>query len=127
MSDSKLSTLLVHGSGHDAQHGGVHTAIHPSVQYGHARVKAFLRQPIIWGQHNLATDSSFNEFHLILCSNVMIYFTRPLQDHVQALLWESLMPFGVLGLGHHESLDFSPQAVRFEPLNLAEKLYRRVG
>lgn len=39
MSESKLSTLLVHGSGHDAQHGGVHVAIHPSVQYGHARVE----------------------------------------------------------------------------------------
>ncbi|WP_328774712.1 CheR family methyltransferase [Deinococcus aquaedulcis] len=111
-----------HLSGGQAEFGDYFTQ-----QYGHARVKAFLRQPIIWGQHNLATDSSFNEFHLILCRNVMIYFTRPLQDHVQALLWESLMPFGVLGLGHHESLDFSPQAVRFEPLNLAEKLYRRVG
>lgn len=34
-----LSTLLVHGSGHDTQHGGVHPPIHPSVQYGHARVE----------------------------------------------------------------------------------------
>ncbi|UBV42001.1 protein-glutamate O-methyltransferase CheR [Deinococcus taeanensis] len=96
-------------------------------QYDHALVRADLRQPIIWGQHNLATDSSFNEFHLILCRNVLIYFTRPLQDHVKALLHDSLTPFGILALGRHETMDFSVHAPRFECLNLTEKLYRRVG
>ncbi|WP_280985085.1 CheR family methyltransferase [Deinococcus maricopensis] len=96
-------------------------------QYDHGIVHASLRRNIIWGQHNLATDGSFNEFHLILCRNVMIYFKKPLQEHVHALLTESLVPFGVLGLGRHESLDFSAHAGRYSTLNLTEKLYRRIA
>lgn len=94
---------------------------------GHAQVSAELRRHVIWGQHNLVSGGSFNEFHLILCRNVLIYFTRPLQEQVQGLLLDSLMPFGVLALGRHESLEFSAHAGRFSTLNLAEKLYRRVA
>lgn len=94
---------------------------------GHAQVSAELRRHVIWGQHNLVSGGSFNEFHLILCRNVLIYFTRPLQEQVQGLLLGSLMPFGVLALGRHESLDFSAHAGRFSTLNLAEKLYRKVS
>lgn len=98
-----------------------------TTQYGHALVRADLRQNIIWGQHNLATDGSFNEFHLILCRNVLIYFTRHLQEQVKALLWHSLTPFGTLALGRHEGMEFSEHAPRFTTLNLTEKLYRRIG
>lgn len=94
---------------------------------GHGRVMERLRRPVIWGQHNLVSGGSFNEFHLILCRNVLIYFSKPLQEQVQELLLGSLMPFGVLALGRHESLDFSPHAGRFSALNPAEKLYRRVS
>lgn len=96
-------------------------------QYDHGRVKASLRRNITWGQHNLVTDGSFNEFHLILCRNVMIYFARPLQEQVQGLLLGSLVPFGVLGLGQHETLEFSPHVAAFETLNFREKLYRRIA
>ncbi|PJI52199.1 chemotaxis protein CheR, partial [Methylobacterium radiotolerans] len=43
---------------------------------------------------------------MILCRNVLSYFTKPLQEQVKALLWHSLVPFGVLGLGLHESMEF---------------------
>lgn len=109
-------------SGGTGEFGAYFTA-----QYEHALVRADLRQNIIWGQHNLATDSSFNEFHLILCRNVLIYFTQRLQEQVKALLWHSLTPFGMLALGRHESMDFSEHAPRFTTLNLTEKLYRRIG
>ncbi|MFC4638350.1 CheR family methyltransferase [Deinococcus hohokamensis] len=98
-----------------------------TAQYDHGLMHAELRRNIIWGQHNLVTDGSFNEFHLILCRNVLIYFTPPLQAQVQGLLLGSLMPFGVLGLGRHETLEFSEHQHRFETLNLSEKLYRRIA
>ncbi|MFD1733584.1 CheR family methyltransferase [Deinococcus malanensis] len=98
-----------------------------TAQYDHGLVRSDLRRNIIWGQHNLVTDGSFNEFHLILCRNVLIYFTQKLQEQVQALLLGSLVPFGVLGLGRHETLDFSAHQRRFETLNLSEKLYRRIA
>ena len=100
---------------------------HFTVQGDLALVGTRLRQNVTWGQHNLVTDGSFNEFHLILCRNVMIYFARPLQEQVLGLLRESLVRFGVLGLGGHETLDFSPQAAFFETLNAREKLYRRTA
>lgn len=98
-----------------------------TAQYDHGLMHSGLRRNIIWGQHNLVTDSSFNEFHLILCRNVLIYFTPALRAQVQALLLDSLIPFGVLGLGRHETLDFSEHQHHFETLNLSEKLYRRIA
>lgn len=100
---------------------------HFTVQGDLALVSASLRQNVTWGQHNLVTDGSFNEFHLILCRNVMIYFSRTLQEQVLELLRGSLVRFGVLGLGSHETLDFSAQAANFETLNAREKLYRRTA
>lgn len=48
------------------------------------------KRNIVFAQHNLVTDSSFNEFNVILCRNVMIYFNKQLQDHVHHLLYDSL-------------------------------------
>jgi chemotaxis protein methyltransferase CheR len=56
----------------------------------------------------------------------MIYFDRVLQDRVHELFYDSLMTFGVLGLGHKESIRFSPHADSFEELEPTEKLYRKV-
>lgn len=63
-----------------------------------------LRPRIEFFSHNLATDSTFAEFHLILCRNVFIYFERSLQRRVELLFRESLVPFGNLVIGPRESL-----------------------
>ena len=44
-------------------------------------------------------DRSFNEFHVIICRNVMIYFERGLQERVHELFDESLARLGILALG----------------------------
>ena len=85
-----------------------------------------LADNIVFAQHNLVTDRSFNEFHVIMCRNVMIYFDRELQEHVHKLLYESLTPFGVLGLGNRESLEFSGHREAYEPMDDSERLYRKV-
>jgi chemotaxis protein methyltransferase CheR len=56
----------------------------------------------------------------------MIYFDKKLQDRVHRLFYESLVNFGVLGLGHKESIHFSPHADSYEELDGREKLYRKV-
>ena len=86
-----------------------------------------LADNIVFAQHNLVTDRSFNEFHVIMCRNVMIYFDRDLQEHVHALLYESLVPLGVLGLGSRESLEFTGHQGAYEALDAAERLYRKVA
>jgi chemotaxis protein methyltransferase CheR len=85
-----------------------------------------LADNIVFAQHNLVTDRSFNEFHVIMCRNVMIYFDRELQEHVHKLLYESLTHFGVLGLGSRESIDLSGQRGAYEALDESERLYRKV-
>jgi chemotaxis protein methyltransferase CheR len=86
-----------------------------------------LADNVVFAQHNLATDRSFNEFHVIMCRNVMIYFNRELQEHVHKLLYESLTHFGVLGLGSRETLEFSGQHRAYEQLDESERLYRKVA
>ena len=54
----------------------------------------FLMKNVIFAQHNLVTDQSFNEFHVILCRNVLIYFNKSLQKKVHKLFYESLGMFG---------------------------------
>ncbi len=84
-----------------------------------------LRRNITFSQHNLATDGSFNEFHLVLCRNVLIYFNRTLQDRVHRLLYDSLVQFGFLGLGAKETIRFTPHEAHYQ--ELPERLYRKVG
>jgi chemotaxis protein methyltransferase CheR len=94
--------------------------------YDGARFSRALLDNVVFAQHNLVSDRSFNEFHLIVCRNVMIYFDRPLQDHVHKLFLDSLAPFGVLALGRKESLRYTPYADSYEALDDEERLYRRV-
>src|SRR5947199_9721459 len=81
-----------------------------------------LADNIVFAQHNLVTDRSFNEFHVILCRNVMIYFDRDLQEHVHKLLYESLTHFGVRGRGSRETLELSGHRAAYEPLAAPERL-----
>lgn len=96
-----------------------------SAAYGNAIMNPRLRDTVVLAQHNLASDASFNEFHLLLCRNVMIYFNQSLQDRVHRLLYASLPHLGVLGLGDRETLRFSPLADRYAELDEQHRLYQR--
>jgi chemotaxis protein methyltransferase CheR len=92
-----------------------------------ARFSSELTQNMVFAQHNLVSDGSFNEFHGILCRNVLIYFGNPLQHRVHELFHDSLVNFGVLGLGHKETIRFTPLEHCYEAIDAREKLYRRVA
>lgn len=83
----------------------------------------FLKDNIVFFQHNLSTDHSFNEFHMIICRNVMIYFNKNLQNHVHQLLYDSLYPSGFLGLGNREEVRFTDYAKYYNVFDSREKLY----
>jgi chemotaxis protein methyltransferase CheR len=95
--------------------------------YENAIFRTYLRENIIFAQHNLVIDSSFNEFNVILCRNVLIYFNQNLQNHVHKLFYHSLSSFGILGLGKQESIRFTPYEHKYQELVNREKLYRRVN
>ncbi|HWL12022.1 MAG TPA: protein-glutamate O-methyltransferase CheR [Ureibacillus sp.] len=85
-----------------------------------------LLKNIIFAQHNLVTDQSFNEFHVIICRNVLIYFTQVLQNQVHHLFYESLVEGGYLGLGDKETLRFTEVMPSYTEVNGAERIYRKV-
>jgi chemotaxis protein methyltransferase CheR len=84
-----------------------------------------LKQNVVFAAHNLAVDRSFNEFQLIICRNVLIYFNQQLQNKVINLFYESLCPFGFLGLGNKESLLFSDKRKYFEETDRKEKIFMK--
>jgi chemotaxis protein methyltransferase CheR len=98
-----------------------------TARYEYAIMRPSLRENIVFSQHNLVTDGPFNEFNVVLCRNVMIYFTRPVQERVLKLLDSSLVKFGILGLGAGESLRLTPLESHYERLVDAQKLYKRLG
>lgn len=85
-----------------------------------------LGDKVLFAQHNLVTDGSINEFNVILCRNVMIYFNEALQAHVHRLILSSLAPFGLLAIGRRESLRFTPFEDEYVPVDEREKVYRRI-
>ncbi|MEA2386569.1 MAG: chemotaxis protein methyltransferase CheR [Thermoleophilaceae bacterium] len=96
------------------------------IENGMASLDEHLSSNVVFAQHNLAADRSFNEFNVILCRNVLIYFGRDLQQRVHTLFHDSLARFGVLALGQKETLRFTDLEHRYEELDAREKLYRRI-
>lgn len=97
-----------------------------TAKYDGALFSESLRSNVVFAQHNLVTDRSFSEFNVILCRNVLIYFDRELQKRVHGLFYESLVTFGILGLGGKESLKFSEFESCYEAIAGPERLYRKV-
>lgn len=107
--------------------GGQHDfATYYTARYDNAIISKELRENIVFSQHNLVTDQVFNEFQLICCRNVMIYFNKNLQNRVIHLFYESLSNFGYLALGIKESLLFTDIRNKFEEVSRHEKIFRRI-
>jgi chemotaxis protein methyltransferase CheR len=97
-----------------------------TAKYGNVIFHRYLSANVVFAQHNLVTDSSFNEFHVIVCRNVMIYFNSALTERVHRLLYESLGPSGLIALGNRESIRFTPYETCYEEVDPQERIYRRI-
>ncbi len=93
-------------------------------RYNAVSLDAALQRNITFANHNLVTDSVFTETHLILCRNVLIYFTKPLQERVFSLFRDSLCNKGFLCLGKRETLSFSSLQTSFTPVIPEERIYQ---
>ncbi len=98
-----------------------------TAHYDSALLDKSLRQNMVFSSHNLASDTSFNEFHLIICRNVLIYFNQQLQNKVINLFYDSLCPFGFLGLGNKESLLFAEKRANFSEVDRRERIFMKVS
>jgi len=96
-----------------------------TANYDHAIFKASLRKNIVFAQHNLVSDGTFNEFNVVMCRNVLIYFGTDLQARVHRLLSQSLRRFGILALGRGETLRHTVIEKEYDEIDVQERLYRR--
>ncbi|EDM36393.1 hypothetical protein PBAL39_11832 [Pedobacter sp. BAL39] len=97
-----------------------------TASYSLAKFDEELKRKIIFSTHNLVSDHSFNEFQLILCRNVLIYFDRDLQNKVLQLFDDSLDDLGYMALGTKETIDFSPITGKYKRL-ANHKIWRKVS
>lgn len=67
-------------------------------------ITKILRQMVIFGQQDLTRSAPFPRIDLILCRNVLIYFTPELQEYVLNQFAFSLAPDGYLFLGKAETV-----------------------
>jgi chemotaxis protein methyltransferase CheR len=99
---------------------------HYSVTGRTARFDPGLQASITWAHHNLVTDGSFNDFHLIVCANVLIYFRPSLQERAHRLFYDSLIRGGYLALGRRESLLYCPDRDYYEQVRNGVNLFRKM-
>ena len=99
---------------------------HCAINGAQLRFDDELSSSITWALHNLVSDGSFNDFHLIVCSNVLIYFGRTLQERSHRLFYDSLVRGGYLGLGRRESLLHCPDRDHYEHARDGVNLFRKM-
>lgn len=99
---------------------------HYEVAQRSARFDRSLVRNVTWARHNLVTDASFNDFHMVLCANVLIYFRPNLQERVHRLFYDSLVRSGFLALGKRESLVYCRERDHYEQARDGVNLYRKL-
>jgi chemotaxis protein methyltransferase CheR len=90
-----------------------------------ATVKSFIKKKVNFFEHNLVCDTNFNEFEVVFCRNVLIYFGRELKNRVLENFRQCLKQGGFLCLGMQESLEFTSVKKAFEILDARNRLFQR--
>ncbi|PSL50494.1 chemotaxis protein methyltransferase CheR [Salsuginibacillus halophilus] len=80
------------------------------------RVKDEVKQAVNFSRHNLLADNYGSGYDLIVCRNVLIYFTEEAKTHVYHEFCKALKPGGVLFVGSTEQI-FNPEAYGFRTLD----------
>lgn len=122
-----LNAMKQYSENYIASGGKMDFSSYYTAAYNNARFNAELKTKMILATHNLVSDRSFNEFQLILCRNVLIYFDKPLQDKIFILFDDSLEKLGFLVLGAKENIRFSTVASKFLQINKVEKVWRKIN
>lgn len=106
--------------------GRGHVSDHYTLAGRNVRFDDQLRSGITWARHNLVTDGSFNDFHLIVCANVLIYFKPSLQERAHRLFYDSLIRGGFLAIGRRESLLHCADRDHYEQVREGINLFRKM-
>ncbi|MBD1384555.1 protein-glutamate O-methyltransferase CheR [Mucilaginibacter rigui] len=100
---------------------------HFTMMYDAAAIHSELKQNTLFSVHNLISDTGFNEFQMISCRNVFIYFETELQYKILDLFYKSLCPLGYLCLGNKETIRSEAFRKKFKVINQKENIYQKIG
>lgn len=107
--------------------GTIHTlSDYYTARYEAASINHSLKKNLLFSAHNLASDGVFNEFQVISCRNVLIYFNTQLQKRVIDLFYNSLANFGFLCLGAKETLR-NTETGRFKIIDKKNNIYQKIA
>lgn len=120
-----LSQMKQYSENYIASGGKQDFSSYYTANYDRVKFDESFTTRMIFSTHNLVCDSSFNEFDLILCRNVLIYFDIPLQNRVFQLFDASLNPLSYLALGSKETMKFSDVTSIYSQIG-KEKIWRKV-
>ncbi len=118
-------TLYEWQRGHAAGGGTRDLDAYMRVEKRLLRIDPALRRNIVFAQHNLVTDGSFNEFHLIFCPGLVRQYGKELQSRVHIALYDSLIRLGFLALARDESIVTSPAAKAYRKVDVDSSIFRR--
>jgi len=76
-----------------------------------------------FSRHSLIKDPPFSKLDLVSCRNLLIYFSRELQEDVLPIFHYALNPGGYLFLGPSETL--ADRAALFKPIDNSAKIFQR--
>lgn len=83
-----------------------------------------LRRRVRLVNEDLLSEPMSRFFDVVVCRNVLIYFSRPMHDTVLMNLHRSLRPGGYLMLGRTESL-VGPPRLHYELMDAENRIFRR--
>ncbi len=89
------------------------------------RVQARVKKMIEFGTLNLISDKTIEDPHIILCRNVFIYFTKPLQERIVDKFYRSLRPEGYFVIGNTETLVTEAKPV-FREIDAMNRIYQKI-
>ena len=88
------------------------------------RLNKDIRARVRFFRHDILTDRPFHRVDLILCRNMLIYFSRQEQEKILRALADALVPDGLLVLGRAETL-VSESREFFSCIDPTERIYRK--
>lgn len=95
------------------------------INRSYIKVKEELMKNILFFQHSLLSSGTLNEFNLILCRNVFIYFNDSLQERMLKNFYDSLDNNGFLVLGKSEGIQRNNGEKYFRKYDGALKIYKK--
>jgi chemotaxis protein methyltransferase CheR len=115
------------GEAHQEAGGKAPLSEYFHAEEGKAAFSPELRRNMVFAQHNLAVDGSFNEFNLILCRNVLSTLDPAVRRKVHVLIHQSLSMFGYLALGGREVPGGEEAAGWYREMDSRHRIYRKVS